>query len=60
MQDPQAAVAAVAGDDVVQDRDAKDLAGGEQALGERQVLRGGLRVAGGVVVGEDHRGRVRQ
>src|SRR3954451_18109661 len=44
---------AVPDDDVVEDFDAEDLAGVRQPLRGGDVFRGGVRVAGGVVVDED-------
>src|SRR5262245_5003572 len=48
--------AAVAEDHVVLERNAEDLARVAQALGDPQVLRARLGIAGGMVVGDDQRG----
>jgi hypothetical protein len=46
----------VADDDVVEDFDAEGFAGGDEVAGDFEVFGGGLRIAGGRVVGEDDGG----
>lgn len=49
-------VAFVRDDEVIVERDPEDLAGFRELSGDLDVLLGGFRVAGGVVVGHDDRG----
>ena len=62
MQHPRIAkaevvLAAISHNDVVQDLDAEELPGGDQAGGKHAVFLAGLRIAGRVVMGFEHEKR---
>ena len=56
----KAVVAIVTDDDVIQDREPEQFTSGNQALGEFDIVSGRSRIARGMIVADDHAGRIRK